>query len=105
MKRLLAMVICASLLSILSGCGPKVDGKWSTKLGIVDTTWEFKSDGVLNLTAGGQAMAGKWALKGDKMTLTIAGKPQELTVTFDKDTMTLTPKVAAMALTLNRVKE
>lgn len=105
MKRILAMVMCAVLLAVLAGCGPKVEGKWTTKLG-VDTIFEFKPGGVLTLSLGNRpGVTGKWAMKGDQLTLTLGDKPQECTAKFEKDTMTLTPKNASMALVLTRVKE
>ncbi len=105
MKRILALVICVTILGALVGCGPKVEGKWSAKLGMADTTWEFKSDKVFNLTVAGMTMAGTWELKGDKIKMTIKGKPEEMTMKMEKDTMTLTPSNSSMALVLTRIKE
>ncbi len=104
MKRILAMVICVSILGVLVGCGPKVEGKWSAKLGQADTTWEFKSDKVFNLTIAGNTLAGTWELKGDKLKMTLRGKAEEMAMKMDKDTMTLTPPNASMALVLTRIK-
>ena len=105
MKRILSVLLCACMLAILSGCGPKIEGKWSASSNRMEMTWEFKPKGELAISAMGRTQKGSWAMKDDKLTLTFNGSPIEMPAKLDKDTLTISIPNSMTALQLKRVKE
>ncbi|MFZ5975490.1 MAG: DUF5640 domain-containing protein [Bacillota bacterium] len=87
---ILILVLCASLLLVAcSGSTSSIVGKWKDEASGM-STWEFKGDGTMSMTALGQTVSGTYKTDGDKITMTIAGDEGTGTFKIEGNKLTLT---------------
>ena len=92
-KRLFAALLLAALTLTLTACGSKLEGKWTPDMG-VDVTMEFTDDHKvtikMTLFGGSEEMQGEWKEKDDQLIMTVDGDTQTLTWQVKGKKLTLT---------------
>ena len=110
-KRLLAALLLAALALTLTACGSKLEGKWTLDVEAmkeaygtsdlisaadmgVDVTMEFADDHKMTikmaLFGGSEEMQGAWKTKDDQLIMTVEGDTQTLTWQVKGKKLTLT---------------
>ena len=111
MKRFFAALLLAALMLTLTACGSKLEGKWTLDVEAmkeaygssdlisaadmgVDVTMEFADDHKMTikmaLFGGAQEMQGEWKEKDDQLIMTVDGDTQTLTWQVKGKKLTLT---------------
>ena len=110
MKRFFAALLLAALMLTLTACGSKLEGTWALDVEAmkaygtsdlisaadmgVDVTMEFADDHKMTikmaLFGGAQEMQGEWKEKDDQLIMTVDGDTQTLTWQVKGKKLTLT---------------
>ncbi len=80
MKRTLTMVVSILLIAVLLvGCSAKskLIGSWEMEESGVTMTYTFEKGGKGEVDLGGVSVDFEWEVKGDKLTMEIAGEESE----------------------------